>query len=65
MSPSFYNPVTNTQINIIGTTNFKRILNIYPKIVSPKFVFHNDFMHHPAIKHIKSVLNGNKILDVA
>ena len=60
-----YIPETKTKIRTSGTINFNKILNIYPKKVSPKLSFHKLFIHHPAIKHINKVLNGNKIFEVA
>ncbi len=35
----FYMPVTSTNINIIGTINFNKILKTTPKKLSPKIFF--------------------------
>lgn len=59
-----YIPDTNTKIRTTGAINFSKILNAYPKNVSPKLSFQKFFMHQPAIKHINNVLNGNNIFDV-
>ena len=59
-----YIPDIKTKIRTTGAINFSKILNAYPKNVSPKLSFQKFFMHQPAIKHINNVLNGNNIFDV-